>query len=88
MSLPFSEISLQKNESIRIFKENIDCGDLHWHRDREDRIIESTHPTDWSFQIDNELPNPIDKQIFIPKGVYHRLIKGTGELRLKVTKLL
>jgi hypothetical protein len=87
MTLPFQESKITDISYIRTFYENVDSGDLHWHRDREDRIIESTHETDWTFQIDNELPKKLDKSIFIPKGVYHRLIKGTGDLILKVDKL-
>ena len=85
--LPFEESQISESIYIRTFYENVDSGDLHWHRDREDRIIESTHETDWGFQIDNELPQKLNKEIFIPKGVYHRLIKGNGDLMLKVNKL-
>jgi hypothetical protein len=51
-----------------------------WHRDREDRVIESIGETDWKIQIDDE-PKPIKGKIFIPMGVYHRVIKGTGNLK-------
>jgi hypothetical protein len=57
-----------------------------WHRDREDRIIESIGKTDWLIQIDNELPKEINEKIFIPMGVYHRLIKGTNNLIIKLIK--
>jgi hypothetical protein len=59
-----------------------------WHRDQEDRIIESIDETDWGFQLDNELPRKIEGQIFIPRGIYHRLIKGTGDLKIKLKKLI
>jgi hypothetical protein len=87
MILPFEESKLNDSTYVRTFYENVDSGDLHWHRDFEDRIIESTHQTDWTFQIDNELPQKLDKNIFVPKGVYHRLIKGNGNLVLKIIKL-
>ena len=87
MTLPFQELKITDKTYIRTFYENVDSVDLHWHRDYEDRIIESTHETDWTFQIDNELPQKLNKEIFIPKGVYHRLIKGSGDLILKVEKL-
>jgi hypothetical protein len=57
-----------------------------WHRDREDRIIESIGETDWQVQLDNELPKVIKGEVFIPMGVYHRVIKGTGDLKIKLTK--
>ena len=86
-SLPFKESKISDSTYIRTFFQNVDSGDLHWHRDHEDRIIESTDETDWTFQIDNELPQSLNKKIFVPKGVYHRLIKGSGDLEIKVEKL-
>ena len=85
--LPFQETLLGENIYLRTFYENVESGDMTWHRDREDRIIESTHETDWTFQLDNELPQKLDKKIFVPKGVYHRLIKGTKDLVLKIEKI-
>ena len=38
-------------------------------------------------QLDNELPKPLTERTFIPKEVYHRVIKGTGNLKVKVKKL-
>ena len=83
--LPFQEIKLKDNEFIRVFKQDTDSGDYMWHRDREDRIVESIGETDWMIQIDNELPQVISK-VFIPMGVYHRVIKGTGDLKIKLIK--
>jgi hypothetical protein len=87
MILPFQEIKLEENTFIREFKQDTDSGDFMWHRDREDRIIESIGKTDWLIQIDNELPKEINKEVFIPMGVYHRLIKGTGDLKIKLIKI-
>ena len=85
MTLPFQETKLGDNEFIRVFSQDTDSGELVWHRDREDRIIESIGETDWLIQIDNELPKVIDK-VFIPMGTYHRLIKGTNDLKIKLIK--
>ena len=70
---------------IRTFLEDTPSLEFVWHRDKEDRIIEPLHKTDWKFQLDNEVPKELNR-IFIPKGTYHRLIKGTGDLKLKVIK--
>ena len=86
MSLPFQETKLENNVFIREFKQDTDSGEFMWHRDREDRIIESIGKTDWLIQIDNELPKEINKEVFIPMGVYHRLIKGTNDLKIKLIK--
>ena len=72
---------------VRTFTQDIGEEELVWHRDREDRVIDAHHTTDWMFQFDNELPRKITRLLFIPKGVYHRLIKGTGDLKVKIFKL-
>jgi hypothetical protein len=87
MILPFQETKLIDNEFIRVFKQDNDSGEYMWHRDFEDRIIESIGETDWMIQIDNELPKQIRGKVFIPMGVYHRLIKGTEDLKIKLKKL-
>ncbi len=84
--LPFKETKLSDNEFIRVFSQDTDSGEFMWHRDREDRIIESIDDTDWMIQIDNELPKKINSEVFIPMGVYHRLIKGSGNLEIKLKK--
>lgn len=85
MNFPFKE-NKENGYYIRKFSEDIDNGELVWHRDKEDRIVESIGYTDWMVQIDNELPKPLTERISIPKGVYHRVIKGTGELIVKIKK--
>ena len=84
--LPFKENKISKNTFIREFTQDTDSGEFMWHRDREDRIIESIGKTDWLIQIDNELPKEINEKVFIPMGVYHRLIKGTNDLKIKLIK--
>lgn len=87
MELPFIEEQIGENVFIRIFSEETDSSEFIWHRDREDRIIESIDMTNWKIQLDNELPKEINSSVFIPMEVYHRLIKGDGSLKLKVIKL-
>lgn len=86
--LPFNE-KISGNVRERTFSENTDEMDLKWHWDEQDRIVTPLHKTDWMLQFDNELPVKLieGKEYFIPVGVYHRVIKGTGDLQLKV-KLL
>jgi hypothetical protein len=87
MEMPFDENMIDENNFIRKFYQHTDSGELVWHRDREDRIVEAMHDTDWLVQIDNQLPKKFEGEIHIPKGVYHRLIKGTGDLEIKLQKL-
>jgi hypothetical protein len=72
---------------LREFEESVDTDDLEWHRDREDRIVEIIGETDWELQMDNQLPQRMTGKIFIPKEVWHRVIKGTNELKVKIIKL-
>lgn len=45
------------------------------------------HETNWMIQFDNELPKKIQGEISIPKGIYHRVIKGSGDLEIELIKL-
>ena len=87
MTLPFQETKISDNTFIREFSQDTDSGEFMWHRDFESRIIESIGDTDWGIQLDNQLPIKIEGEVFIPMGVYHRLIKGTGDLKIKLIKL-
>jgi hypothetical protein len=83
---PYIDIEVTDKYIIREFNENIDPIELKWHRDREDRIIEIVGETDWKIQLDNKLPTSLNEQMFIPKYEWHRVIKGTGTLKLKIYK--
>ena len=78
----------QKKEDgyiIREFSQDTPSFEFVWHRDKEDRWVECTHDTDWLFQLDNEVPQRLTKdKLFIPKETYHRVIKGTGDLVVKI----
>lgn len=85
--LPFIEKKIQKNIVIREFDQNVDNKELVWHKDKEDRIVEVLKNENWSFQMDNQLPEVLKDKLFIPKESYHRIIKGNGNLIVKITKL-
>jgi hypothetical protein len=86
MNFPFEE---NKDEGvyIRKFSNTVDESELVWHRDKEDRIVESIGDTDWMIQLDNQLPISLTDRVYIPKEIYHRVIKGSGELIVKIKKL-
>ena len=71
---------------IRTFDDNVPEQELVWHRDREDRIVEVLEGQGWSFQRDNELPFELNVgDVFeIDQMVYHRLIKGTTSLKIRI----
>ena len=72
---------------IRSFEADTDERDLVWHRDTRDRIIDVVHNTGWKIQFDNELPVDINSVKEIPRMVYHRLIKGEGNLIPEIIEL-
>jgi hypothetical protein len=82
---PYKDVLTDK-AVIREFDESIDPVELMWHRDNEDRVVSPVNKTDWKFQIENELPKEIQGEIFIPRGVWHRIIKGTGSVKVKIIK--
>jgi hypothetical protein len=84
---PFKEEQLEGSVYVRTFSSETPDSELKWHWDEEDRIIEAIEPTDWKFQFDNQLPISFDKSIRVDAGDFHRVIKGTGNLVVKVTKL-
>ena len=86
-SFPFKEQQVGKNVFLRKFNKDVNNEELVWHRDKEDRIIEVFDNENWYFQMDNELPKKLTGKFFVPKETYHRLIKGDGELIVKITKL-
>jgi hypothetical protein len=83
--LPFKE-TIQNDYRVRTFLENVEFSDLKWHTDEQDRIVIPLHETDWKIQLDNELPITMikGKKYFIPEGIYHRVIKGNGDLKVKI----
>ena len=84
--LPFDEY-IEEGYHVRTFYDDTDDMELVWHRDKEDRIVESVGDTDWMIQLDNELPIPLTERTYIPKETYHRVIKGNGDLTVKVKKI-
>jgi len=85
--LPFEEEWISDSDSIRLFKSDTFDEELKWHFDDEDRIIECIGETDWKFQFDNELPIELNRPIEIKRGDYHRLIKGSKDLKISIKRI-
>jgi len=83
---PYKDLEVTENYVIREFDENVDPIELKWHRDMEDRLVEIVGNTDWQLQLEDQLPTSMNQPIFIPKGEWHRVIKGNGTLTLKINK--
>jgi len=81
---PYTDLEVTDKYIIREFTENIDPIELMWHRDDEDRTIEILGETNWQIQLDDSLPTSLNERIFIPRHMWHRTIKGTGPLKVKI----
>jgi hypothetical protein len=84
---PFKQEQIEENVYIREFSPSVDSNELQWHYDQEDRVVDVLNENDWLIQFDNELPKFLKQTIFIEKGKYHRIIKGTTPLKLKIKKI-
>lgn len=85
MNFPFQQ-EIKNNKIIRTFASDVDVDELKWHHDLKDRKVTILEDGGWQFQIDNDLPKKLScaEQIFIPKLVSHRVIKGHGNLIVEI----
>jgi len=37
-------------------------------------------------QLDNEIPKTLTEKVSIPKNTYHRVIKGSGDFKVRIKK--
>jgi oxalate decarboxylase/phosphoglucose isomerase-like protein (cupin superfamily) len=83
---PYKDSEVTEKSKIRVFDSNVDSGELHWHRDRETRLIEVLEGNGWMLQLDDELPvkMEIGKKYLIPEGIYHRTINGKDNLKIRI----
>ena len=88
MDYPFEQIELN-NKKIRTFSPEVEDDELKWHQDLNDRNVTILESGGWSFQMEDELPTKLQnaKQIFIPKLVWHRVIKGDTKLVVEIEEL-
>lgn len=82
---PYTE-KVKGNIKHRVFTEDTDTSELVWHRDRLDREVKVMESNGWMFQMDNELPIVLKEGdvIDIPKNTYHRILRGKGDLKIKI----
>ena len=85
---PFTEKRIGEKLFLREFKENVDSEELVWHQDQEDRIVKVIQSNGWKLQMDNEFPITLKegKTYKIPAYLYHRVIKGKGDLVIAIKK--
>ena len=84
---PYQNLSVTKDCIVRSFSSDVDPEELKWHQDDEDRWVTVLEcGEDWGFQYDNELPHRLEPgdMLFIERHEWHRVIKGDGELVIKI----
>jgi len=71
------------DSTIRKFSQDIDPIELMWHRDLKNRSVKLLEGSGWKIQLDNSLPLDFN-EITIPKLIWHRVIKGSGNLVVEI----
>ena len=82
---PFSQKE-KEGKLERVFSFDVDEEELKWHTDEKDRLVTILESEGWEFQMDDSLPIKMrnGQEIFIPKFVWHRVIKGDGNLKISI----
>lgn len=85
---PYKNTKTSENSFIREFSSNVLDEELVWHRDERDRNLEILEGENWYIQFDNYMPEKLIKgeTYYVPKNVYHRVIKGTTHLKIHITE--
>lgn len=88
MDFPFEQ-EIIEGKIVRTFTPDVDVEELKWHQDLRDRKVRIIEDGGWSFQMEDDLPNKllVDQQIFIPKFVWHRVIKGKDNLVVEIEEI-
>ena len=88
MEFPFQQQNIE-GKIIRTFLPDVEEEELKWHQDLKDRKVTIIQDGGWQFQIEDGLPNKlsVDQQIFIPKFVWHRVIKGKDNLVVEIEEI-
>ena len=79
----------EDKNNIRTFSKDVNEEELIWHRDKQWRYITILEGENWQLQMDNELPKTLElgKTYLIPRMVYHRVIKGEGDLKILIERV-
>lgn len=88
-SIPYKDWREEGSKSfLREFSVNLSNSEFIWHRDKKDRIIEIMGGAGWKFQYDNKVPFELEEGMTILVKAYdfHRVIKGTTNLIVKITE--
>ena len=84
---PYTQVD-EDGYFLREFSGDVSSKELVWHRDKKDRTVEVLEGEGWKFQFDDELPFDlkVGDTIQVEAMEYHRVIKGKGNLLLRITE--
>ena len=84
----YEQENISKYKFKRTFTEDVDSEELVWHRDLNTREVFIEQSNGWMLQMDEELPQVLlEGQTYkIPKMVYNRIFKGTGDLKITISE--
>tara|TARA_Y100000385_G_scaffold274323_1_gene317387 strand:+ start:314 stop:589 length:276 start_codon:yes stop_codon:yes gene_type:complete len=85
VELPFADEYTVEGIEREFFVDR-DDEEYVWHKDHEDREIEILEGEGWRIQFEDCLPYLLKPgMIFdVPKGHYHRVIKGVNTLKCRI----
>lgn len=88
MDFPFQQ-EILGNKIIRTFSPDVDSDELKWHQDLKDRKVTVIESGGWLFQLEDSLPVKLcdAEQFSISKFVWHRVIKGEGNLVVEIEEI-
>ena len=85
--IPYTQ-QINNGKILRTFTPDVESNELKWHQDLKDRKVTVIEDGGWSFQMENSLPVKLlnAEQFSIPKFVWHRVIKGNGDLIVEIVE--
>jgi hypothetical protein len=85
----YYDIRITDTKRYRLFKKDIDAGELMWHQDQCDRKVLVISGIGWKIQFDDELPIDMNvgEEIEITNHKFHRLLKGRDNLIIKIIEI-
>jgi hypothetical protein len=83
--IPYTQ-QINNGKILRTFTPDVESNELKWHQDLKDRKVSVIQDGGWSFQLEDNLPNKlqVSEQLWISKFVWHRVIKGHGDLIIEI----
>jgi quercetin dioxygenase-like cupin family protein len=89
MQEKYYDVVINATKKYRLFKEEVSEEELMWHQDEFDREMLVMNGKNWKIQFDNELPIilKIGDVIQIQNHIYHRIIKGTDNLIIRINEI-